>query len=53
MRNDIAPAKAVGMQTALFAGDRRSLRWRRGDPLVGDELPDMVLTRLPQLLECV
>jgi putative hydrolase of the HAD superfamily len=53
MRNDIAPAKAVGMQTALFAGDRRSLRWRKGDPLVGETLPDMVITRLTHLLECV
>lgn len=53
MRNDIAPARAVGMQTALFAGDARSLRWREGDPLVEGVLPDMVITRLAQLLECV
>lgn len=53
MRNDIAPARAEGMQTALFAGDGRSLRWREGDPLVADVLPDMVVTRLNHLLECV
>lgn len=53
MRNDIAPSAAVGMKTALFAGDARSLRWREGDPLVGEVQPDLVLTRLQQILECV
>jgi len=53
MRNDIAPSAAVGMKTALFAGDARSLRWREGDPIVGDTKPDLVLTRLQQILECV
>jgi putative hydrolase of the HAD superfamily len=53
MRNDIAPASAVGMKTALFAGDQRSLRLREGDPLVGDLKPDMVVTDLRQLLECL
>ncbi|NBD37763.1 MAG: HAD family hydrolase, partial [Verrucomicrobia bacterium] len=33
MRNDIAPAAACGFRTALFAGDQRSLRWRKDDPL--------------------
>lgn len=49
MRNDIAPAAAVGMKTALFAGDQRSLRLREGDPLVGACLPDRVLTALEQI----
>lgn len=53
MRNDIAPASKVGMKTALFAGDRRSLRLREGDPLVEGVKPDLVLTRLTQLLECL
>ncbi len=53
MRNDIAPSASVGMKTALFAGDARSLRWRVGDPLVGETKPDLVLTRLQQILECV
>lgn len=53
MRNDVAPAGSAGMKTALFAGDRRSLRLREGDPLVGDATPDVELTHLTQLLECV
>lgn len=51
MRNDISPAARAGMHTALFAGDRRSLRWRENDPLVDGIRPDLVLTRLDQLLE--
>jgi putative hydrolase of the HAD superfamily len=53
MLNDIAPAAAEGFKTALFAGDRRSLRLREGNPLVGDLLPTRVvrdLSRIPPLL---
>lgn len=50
MRNDVAPAAAVGFRTALFAGDARSLRLREGDPLVGDCRPDAVVTDLRQIL---
>lgn len=53
MRNDIAPAQAVGMKTALFAGDARSLRLREGHPLVEGVVPDLVITHLHQILECV
>lgn len=53
MRNDIAPARAVGMKTALFAGDKRSLRLREGDPLVKGATPDLIITHLHQILECV
>ena len=53
MLNDIATASRVGMKTALFAGDRRSLRTRDGDPRVGDCRPDLVLTDLSQLTECI
>jgi putative hydrolase of the HAD superfamily len=53
MRNDIAPASQVGMKTALFAGDQRSMRLRKGDPLVEGVVPDVVLSRLTQLLECI
>ncbi|MCC5846469.1 MAG: HAD hydrolase-like protein [Verrucomicrobia bacterium] len=49
MRNDIAPAAKVGMRTALFAGDARSLRLREGDPLVGEIQPDVVVTALSQI----
>jgi putative hydrolase of the HAD superfamily len=50
MRNDIIPARAVGFQTALFAGDRRSLRWRRDDACCRDVSPDVVITDLRQLI---
>jgi putative hydrolase of the HAD superfamily len=50
MRNDIYPAQAIGFQTALFAGDRRSLRLRSDDPRCSDLKPDLVLTDLEQLI---
>ena len=50
MRNDVLPAKTVGFQTALFAGDQRSLRWRQNDPCCRDLVPDMVVTDLRQLI---
>jgi putative hydrolase of the HAD superfamily len=49
MRNDIWPARAAGCKTALFAGDARSLRWREGDPDVGDIAPDRTVTALQQI----
>ncbi len=53
MRNDIAPSAACGMKTALFAGDKRSLRLREGDPIVGNTKPDLVLESLSQIAECI
>lgn len=50
MRNDIAPAAAVGFRTALFAGDARSLRLREGDPLTAGVEADVVVTDLRQIL---
>ena len=49
MRNDVAPAAACGFRTALFSGDRRSLRWRKGDSLVREVAPDAILTDLRQI----
>jgi len=49
MLNDIYPAHAVGFQTCLFAGDRRSLRLRKSNPKCSVLTPDMVLTNLKQL----
>lgn len=51
--NDIATAGQVGFRTALFAGDRRSLRIRAGDPRVEGVQADLVITCLAQLAECV
>ena len=49
MRNDVAPAAGVGFRTGLFAGDRRSLRLRDGDPLVAGVTADRVVTDLRQI----
>ena len=53
MRNDIVPARQVGFQTVLFAGDARSLRLRETDPCCKDVSPDLVITELPQLARCM
>jgi putative hydrolase of the HAD superfamily len=53
MLNDVVPAAATGFRTALFAGDRRSLRRRDGDPRVASITPDIVLIQLRDLLSCV
>ena len=53
MLNDILPAAQVGFRTALFAGDARSLRRRQGDPRVAGLSPDVVLTDLAEVLECI
>jgi putative hydrolase of the HAD superfamily len=51
MRNDVWPAGEAGFRTALFAGDRRSLRLREDDPRSGEAgpIPDAVITRLGQV----
>ena len=53
MLNDVLPAKQVGFRTALFAGDRRSLRQREDDLRVSKIVPDLVLTELGQLDGCI
>jgi putative hydrolase of the HAD superfamily len=50
MLNDIYPAKQMGFQTALFAGDARSLRLRKDDPRCRHLRADLILTDLKQLL---
>ena len=50
MLNDILPATAEGFQTALFAGDKRSLRLREDDPRCQNVNPDLIITELPQLV---
>ena len=50
MLNDIYPAKQLGFQTALFAGDARSLRLRADDPRCRNLSADLVLTDLEQLI---
>jgi len=53
MLNDIYPALQLGMRTALFAGDARSLRLRKDNPLCKDIKPDIVITNLKQLIEVI
>lgn len=53
MLNDIYPAKLTGFQTALFAGDRRSLRLRADDPRCRDLTADLVVTDLGQLIQFI
>lgn len=51
MLNDIYPATRVDFQTALFAGDKRSLRLRRDEPRCSNLTPDLVITDLMQLFD--
>lgn len=51
MLNDIYAAQRCGYQTALFAGDSRSLRLREDDPRCQNLKPDLVITDLEQLLK--
>jgi putative hydrolase of the HAD superfamily len=53
MLKDVYPAHELGMKTALFAGDSRSLKWRKDDARTKNLSPDLVITELRQLLECV
>ncbi len=53
MLNDVWSASQAGLRTAWFAGDRRSCRRREDDPRCRSLRPDVVLTDLGQLLECL
>lgn len=53
MRNDIVTSQKAGFKTALFAGDKRSLRLREDDPACAAAKPDLILTDLEQLTEVV
>jgi putative hydrolase of the HAD superfamily len=50
MLKDIYPAKEMGMQTALFAGDSRSLRLRQEDPRLQNLTPDYIVNSLEQIM---
>lgn len=53
MKKDILPANEAGFQTALFAGDARSLRPGDSKPAPEDIRADLVVTNLGQLLPYV
>jgi len=48
-RNDIWPAQQLGLKTALFAGDARSLRLREGNPTLTGVTADRLVTELAQI----
>jgi putative hydrolase of the HAD superfamily len=49
MLHDIYPAKRAGFYTALFAGDKRSLRLREGFPQINGLVPDLTVTHWDQV----
>ena len=51
--NDMYPAQQVGFKTAFFAGDKRSLRLREGDARCENLTPDITITHLTQILQCI
>lgn len=53
MLNDVYTAAAAGCKTALFAGDRRSLRLRQENSLVQSLQPDAIITDITQLHQIV
>ncbi len=53
MLNDVWAASQAGFRTAWFAGDQRSCRDRSDDPRCRSLHPDVVLTKLVQLLQCI
>ena len=53
MLNDIYPATQAGFKTALFAGDKRSLRLREDELKCANVSPDLVITDLIQLLDFI
>lgn len=50
---DIWPAQQVGFKTALFAGDKRSLRWHNDDPRLQGVTPELVVTDLHQIIDSI
>lgn len=51
MLKDIYTSSRVGFKTALFAGDKRSLRMREDDERVKGLKPDHIITDLREVLE--
>jgi len=53
MLKDIWAAKQLGFKTALFAGDKRSLRLHENDKRCKGLKPDVIMTELDQLLQII
>ncbi len=52
-RNDIWPAQRLGLKTALFAGDARSLRLREDEPRLASVSASCVITELAQIEQLI
>ncbi len=52
LNKDVIPAKQFGMKTALYVGDRRSIRHEEAD-LIDKHLPDIMIDDLSQIEECL
>lgn len=53
LHHDIVPARRHGFRTALYAGDKSSLRASTEELKKPELRPDALLTELPQLLDCL
>jgi len=53
MLNDVYPAQKAGFQTALFAGDQRSLRLRENLPEIENVQPDFIIKDLKTIVKLV
>jgi putative hydrolase of the HAD superfamily len=53
MRKDIQPAQALGIRTALYVGDERSIRHDAKELESGSFQPDIVIDKLQQIEQCL
>jgi FMN phosphatase YigB (HAD superfamily) len=53
LSQDLAPARRLGMKTALFAGDKASLLATPEQLKAAAHRPDVLLTELPQIAEVI
>ncbi len=53
MLKDIFPSASAGFKTALFAGDKRSLRLHRDNPACSNLNPDVIVSKLIDLIDYI
>lgn len=53
IRKDVQPAKELGMRTALYVGDQRSIRHQPEDLEKEVYRPDLIIDKLGQINECL
>src|SRR5262245_40878006 len=53
LRDELAPARKLGMKTALYAGDKHSLQATPADMQDSELRPDRILTDLRQIRQIV